>query len=38
MEVRVPFGTVRAQLLSAGFSGLADHALLPYHYFLTASA
>jgi SAM-dependent methyltransferase len=38
LEVRIAPGTVRAHLMAAGFSGFAEHPMLPYHYFLTATA
>ena len=36
VEVRIPESQVREELTAAGFSQIAAHALLPYHYFLTA--
>ncbi len=38
VAVRVALDTVRGQLTQAGFHDLASHPLLPYHYFLTATA
>jgi len=37
-EVRIPPATVQAQLASAGFREIAEHALLPYHYVISAVA
>lgn len=34
-EVRIPAVKVREQLETAGFQGIRNHEVLPYHYFLT---
>ena len=36
-HVRIPEATVRAELEAAGFSEIAEHDLLPYHYFFSAA-